>query len=342
MKNTGRWTPAIATVWFGIPAPPAGLSRGPKPRVAGAKGRSPGNASSRAHAEVRSRFGGPRAHQENTATTCRASGQHPRPRGLGQVRVRVEAPRGWLRRRLDCTRSARRPVAEAHDPAPEPRPRSPGPGWGSASRDFTSARTSLPERLYCPSDGRRAEAGFPPRGAHLHHAAAQGILLSVGWDEVPGCQTRVQEVDHGEPSPWGVEETAVSSRGRVPARAGVGPRRATAGQHPLHPTSQASGVFETPGEALRRRPRRSARRRPRPQNGPARPPPAPGLHPTGAQPSTPRTTLQLLGCSPNSCAPVRGRQPTNAHPSAGWYIPVAPQGHSQGTAPWNCGIEFIF
>lgn len=126
------------------------------------------------------------------------------------------------------------------------------PGKSSASSDFTPTprrpnETSVSTKSPTIRRAGRARGGGHPGsggssrlrprpGAHLHHAAAQGILLSVGNDDSTGREARVQEVNHGDPR-RGVRRVPPSSRDPDPARGGVDPRREAAEQRRIREQS---------------------------------------------------------------------------------------------------------
>lgn len=77
-----------------------------------------------------------------------------------------------------------------------------------------------PRRLAVLARGLASRLGsrspLPLPGAHLRHAAAQVVLMSVRRDDSPGREAWVQEVNHGEPRRRGVEERAAVERARIP------------------------------------------------------------------------------------------------------------------------------
>lgn len=112
------------------------------------------------------------------------------------------------------------------------------PSLGSLFRLYpTSAKRTSKCLRTVPDDSLASAAsrrGSRPRpGAHLHHAATQGILLSVGRDDMPGRQARVQEVNHGDPRRRGGRRERASSADPDPAREGVEPRCEAAEERPL-------------------------------------------------------------------------------------------------------------
>lgn len=152
--------------------------------------------------------------------------------GLSPRRLRAQSPRASPR--AETSPAPRRPGRLPSKATPRLRRRQ----ERARHLDRSPGRATLPSKCLgsVPGDspclpGLDVAPGprsSPHPGAHLYHAAAQGILLSVGRDDVPGRVARVQEMNHGDPAGGVSTRERASSRGPDPART----RRAAARTRP--------------------------------------------------------------------------------------------------------------
>lgn len=159
-------------------------------------------------------------------------------------------------------------------------------------------------RLPAPRRGVRTS---PCPSAHQHHAAALGILLSVGRDDGHRREARVQEVNHGNCGQQGVRRERASSGspnstgGRADGSGKLLNRAGSEGHTRTACAGPANQAFETPGvgraragarSRLTRRPAEVGPPQTRPQEKPS-----PSAPPTTTAPYQGPTVPPHLSCA---------------------------------------------